>query len=100
MTQMDAGSSLRVALHSWAAQDPDRPALGSGPDHPMSRGALAGLLTGAEHQLRQLGLRPQDRVGVLMPQGLEGAIVTLQVACACSLHGPRSPVGETHRIHT
>ncbi|MFN6344513.1 MAG: non-ribosomal peptide synthetase [Cyanobium sp.] len=82
---MDAGSSLRVALHSWAAQDPDRPALGSGPDHPMSRGALAGLLTGAEHQLRQLGLRPQDRVGVLMPQGLEGAIVTLQVACACSL---------------
>jgi len=22
------------------------------------------------------------------------------VACACSPHGPRSPVGETHRIHT
>jgi hypothetical protein len=22
------------------------------------------------------------------------------VACACSDHGPRSPVGETHRIHT
>jgi acyl-CoA synthetase (AMP-forming)/AMP-acid ligase II len=85
MTLMDSADNLRATLETWARQDPAAPAIGSGPSRLLSRGDLAAQLRAAEQQLRQLGLQPQDRVAVLMPQGLDGAIVTLQVACACSL---------------
>lgn len=81
---MGKGNNLRTVLLDLAEQDPAAPAIVSGEGRVVSRSDLAGLLMAAEQRLRQLGLRPQDRVAVLMPQGLDGAIVALQVACACS----------------
>jgi acyl-CoA synthetase (AMP-forming)/AMP-acid ligase II/acyl carrier protein len=82
---MGNGDNLRAVLLSLAQQDPAAPAIAGERGPMVSRGDLAGLLIAAEQHLRRLGLRHQDRVAVLMPQGLEGALVALQVACACSL---------------
>jgi acyl-CoA synthetase (AMP-forming)/AMP-acid ligase II len=82
---MGKGDNLRTVLLGLAEQDPAQPAIAFRQGRMLSRGDLAGLLIAAEQHLRRLGLRHQDRVAVLMPQGLEGAVVALQVACACSL---------------
>jgi acyl-CoA synthetase (AMP-forming)/AMP-acid ligase II/acyl carrier protein len=82
---MARSDNLRAALQTWATQEPAAPAIGHGHGRLLSRSDLAERLMAAEQHLRQLGLRPQDRVAVLMPQGLDGVIVSLQVACACSL---------------
>lgn len=82
---MGKGTNLRTVLLDWAEQDPAEPAIVSGEGRVVSRSDLTGLLMAAEEHLRQLGLQPQDWVAVLMPQGPDGAIVALLVACACSL---------------
>ena len=82
---MGNGDNLSAVLLGLAQQDPAAPAIVSGEGRMVSRNDLTGLLMAAEQHLRRLGLQPQDRVAVLMPQGPDGAIVALQVACACSL---------------
>lgn len=82
---MGNGDNLRAVLLGLAHQNHAAPAIAGERGQMMSRGDLAGLLKAAEQHLRRLDLRPKDRVALLMPQGLEGALVALQVAYACSL---------------
>lgn len=82
---MAGEGALYPLLQRWAQLDPAAPAIGHRQGAWLSRGDLDAHLAAGRRRLRQLGLQPRDRVAVLMPQGLEGAIVALQVASACSL---------------
>jgi acyl-CoA synthetase (AMP-forming)/AMP-acid ligase II/acyl carrier protein len=77
--------ALYPLLQRWAQLDQAALAIGNRQGAWLSRGDLDALLVGGRGRLRQLGLQPCDRVAMLMPQSLEGAIVALQVASACSL---------------
>lgn len=79
---MGKGTNLRTVLLDWAEQDPAAPVIVSGEGRVVSRSDLNGLLMAAGEHLRQLGLQTQAWVAVLMPQGPDGAIVALLMACA------------------
>ena len=82
---MSTPASLRAALDEWLDHDRSAPALRGDRGDWLSRSDLAEQLEAGRTQLRQRGLSPSDRVGLLMPMGLDSALASLQVACACSL---------------
>ncbi len=62
------------ACDGWAAREPDRPALylkADGGFRPLSYGALSGLSNRLAHALVAKGIKPGDRVGILLPQSPE-----------------------------
>ncbi|MDM7952422.1 MAG: amino acid adenylation domain-containing protein [Cyanobium sp. CZS 25K] len=77
--------TILEALQIWRDQDPQAPALCGTQGPWLSRADLGHRLEEGHRVLRQAGLGASERLAVLMPQGLDGAVVALQVAGACSL---------------
>ena len=82
---MKPSRNIPEALQIWRDQDPQAPALCGTKGPWLSRADLGHRLQQGRRVLRQAGLSASERVAVLMPQGLDGAVVALQVAGACSL---------------
>ena len=82
---MNPSRNIPEALQIWRDQDPQAPALCGNKGPWLSRADLGYRLQEGRRVLRQAGLSASERVAVLMPQGLDGAVVALQVAGACSL---------------
>ena len=82
---MKPARTICEALQIWRDQDPQAPALRGTQGRWLTRADLGHRLEGGRRVLRQAGLSASKRVAVLMPQGLDGAVVALQVAGACSL---------------
>ncbi len=61
--------------------DKARAAIGAPGRRAMSRAELVRLVEGVGGALRDLGIGPQDRVGIVMPNGPEMAAAFLAVAC-------------------
>lgn len=61
---------------------------------------IVGFSLDAPAALNVLAKTPRLNTGALQVNWLFGVDQAAMVACACSPHGPRSPVGETQRIHT
>lgn len=93
---MTAPQELHEALTLWLERDPQAPALRGLRGPWLSRGDLMRRLEAGQQLLRRAGLSPSDRVALLMPQGLEGAIVSLQVARACTLAPLRPGLPSRH----
>lgn len=80
-------------LEYWRSADPGAPAIGAVGESMMTRGELAEAMHRGRDALRAAGLGPTDRVAVLLPEGLDGAVATLQVAGACSVAPVRPGLG-------
>ena len=89
---LPTGIAARLAF--WSRADPAAPAIGAVDGPMLSRAELAGLLAGGS-VLRQAGLRPADRVAVLLPPGIDSSVATLQVATTCSIAPLRPSLGAT-----
>jgi hypothetical protein len=77
---MKPSRNIPEALQIWRDQDPQAPALCGNKGPWLSRADLGHRLQEGRRVLRQAGLSASERVAVLMPQGLDGAVVALQVA--------------------
>lgn len=82
---MHSPLTLHGVLNAWCIEDAAAPVLRGMQGPWLSRADLMQRIEAGRAVLRQAGLRPCDRVATLMPQGLDGVIAALQVACACSL---------------
>ena len=82
---MKSPRTICEVLQIWRDQDPQAPALRGMQGPWLSRADLGHRLEEGRRVLRQAGLNASERVAVFMPQGLDGAVVALQVAGACSL---------------
>lgn len=80
-------------LEFWNRADPEAPAMGSVNGPMLNRGQLAGLMSAARGFLESHRIGAEDRVAVLLPEGFDGAVTTLQVAGACSVAPVRPSLG-------
>jgi acyl-CoA synthetase (AMP-forming)/AMP-acid ligase II/thioesterase domain-containing protein len=85
-------TEIAARLAFWARADPDAPAIGAVDGVMLSRVELAALVAGGS-VLRRAGLRPTDRVAVLLPTGFDAAVATLQIAGTCSIAPLRPGLG-------
>jgi acyl-CoA synthetase (AMP-forming)/AMP-acid ligase II len=85
-------TEIGARLEFWSQADPAAPAIGAIDGPMISRADLTALMAGG-NVLRQAGLRPSDRVAVLLPGGFDAAVATLQVAAACSVAPLRPSLG-------
>ena len=74
---------LHALIHAQAQQSPESIALLSPGKQPLTYHALDGQLRATALQLRGLGLRREDRVAVVLPNGPEMAAAFLGVSSAC-----------------
>lgn len=88
-----AGEGISRRLDFWLHADPEAPAIGAVGERTLTRGELAALMALGRRRLWAAGLGPADRVAVLAPGGLDGAIATLQIAGACSIAPLRPTLG-------
>jgi acyl-CoA synthetase (AMP-forming)/AMP-acid ligase II/thioesterase domain-containing protein len=85
-------TQVAARLEFWTRADPAAPAIGAVDGPMMSRAELTALMAGGS-VLRRAGLRPGDRVALLLPGGFDAAVTTLQVAAACSIAPLRPSLG-------
>lgn len=90
-------ASLGDALARWAEARSGEPALVAIDAPAISFARLHGALSGLSKELAAAGLGRQDRVGLLAPPGASGGMLTLAVACHCTLV-PLNPASATAEI--
>ena len=73
-----------------ASHDGDAPAIGAPGRDWLSFGGLRDLSTAIEHQLRDFGIGPRDRVAIVLPNGPEMAAAFVTVAQA-AVTAPLNP---------
>ncbi|MCE4093506.1 AMP-binding protein, partial [Klebsiella pneumoniae] len=86
-------------LEFYARRTPAAPAL-LAPGRPaLSYGALAEAIRQLVRALRELGIRPADRIAVALPRGADTALALLAVAsgCACVPVNPDLTADELQR---
>ncbi len=78
--------------HKW----PESAAIRSPGKDPMNYGDLSRHLQSTARQLSRLGIKPGDRLAVVLPNGAEMATAFLAVSsiCACAPLNPNSPYDE------
>lgn len=86
-------TAIADRLESLVSVDPDASAIGAVGGPLLSRSELSERLTRGRRALQRRGVGPTDRVAVLLPEGLEGAIATLQVLGTCGLAPLRPGLG-------
>jgi acyl-CoA synthetase (AMP-forming)/AMP-acid ligase II/thioesterase domain-containing protein len=80
-------------LEFWRYADPEAPAIGSAGGPMLTRAELSEVMSRGRETLRGNGFGPRDRIAVLLPEGLDGALATLQVAGACTAAPVRPGLG-------
>ncbi|HWI80383.1 AMP-binding protein [Ramlibacter sp.] len=83
--QPSSCASIGDALARWAEVRSGGPALVTIGAPPISYGRLRGALGSLSIQLASAGLGRQHRIGLLVPAGRSGGVLTLAVACHCTL---------------
>jgi crotonobetaine/carnitine-CoA ligase len=94
ITDATTGMTLHHALLQHADRDPGRTFLDSAGHGapPATYGELEALVSGAAASLRQLGIRPGDRVAVLMGRSLQYVAAALAVQRIGAIYVPCSPL--------
>src|SRR5215471_5025040 len=68
------------AIAQHAVHDPDRPAIVGTAFSPFSFREFDAWIKQTGHQLRAAGIGPHSRVGIMLPPGPEGAVLSVAVA--------------------
>ena len=92
-----SSSFIAEDLSRWATDDPDRLALVVG-DRDYSYGELDGLTDRAAAGLRERGVQRGDRVGIMLPNGID-AVVSIQATLrAGAAIMPINPTAKHDRV--
>jgi oxalate---CoA ligase len=75
-------STIRAYIDDIVSIDPHRPAVYSPASKPLAYAGLQNLVRQTATHLEQSGVSTTDRVGVLLPQGAENAMVCLSLMSA------------------
>ena len=94
-----AQALLHTAFEQWAARQPDAPALiGPGDAAPTSYARLDAQANALAHALVAAGVRPDDRVAVLVDRGPDLALAFLAVLKAGGAYLPCDPAYPPERL--
>ncbi len=73
--------TLAEAIAQHAVRDPNRPAIVGTQFAPFSFRGLDLWIKQIGEQLRAAGIEPHSRVGILLPPGPDGAVLSVAIAC-------------------
>jgi acyl-CoA synthetase (AMP-forming)/AMP-acid ligase II len=88
----DAVQSLPAVIAWWAAQTPDAPALQTLDRPPLTYRTLHDRMSHGAHRLRGLGIAREDRVALILGDGLDATVALLAVMGAATA----APFGLIH----
>jgi amino acid adenylation domain-containing protein len=91
LSDWDDSFTLHAALRHWAEQTPDAAALMAPGRAALGYAQLWSNLSSTARLLRELGIRPGDRVAIVLPQGPELPVAVLSVAAVAAAM-PFNPV--------
>lgn len=84
---------IAVRLELWRRIDPDAPAMRAEGGRMLTRSDLALAMRTGRDALRRRGIRADETVAVLLREGFDAAVTTLQVAGACTVAPLRPGLG-------
>ena len=84
-------------LSRWAGKDPERTALVVG-DRDYSYGELDGLTSEAAAGLRERGIEKGDRVGIMLPNGIDAVVAIQATLRAGAAIMPINPTAKHDRV--
>jgi amino acid adenylation domain-containing protein len=84
-------------LSRWASEDPERTALVVG-DGEYSYGELHGLADRAASGLRERGVKRGDRVGIMLPNGIDAVVAIQATLRAGAAIMPINPTAKHDRV--
>jgi acyl-CoA synthetase (AMP-forming)/AMP-acid ligase II len=90
-------SSLPELLEYQARRIPDAPAILAPGRPPLTYGRLHQQVENTGRSLRAMGIRPHDRIAVVLPNGPEMAVAILAVAASASC-APVNPAYRTEEL--
>lgn len=98
VTGYETPALLHEIIAMGAQRHPDRIAFRCR-DHELSYAALADAVSAQAGQLRELGVKPGDRVGVMLPKCIEAPIAVFGIMAAGAAYVPLDPSMPAQRLN-
>ncbi len=97
VSAFDCPALLHEIVALGASRHPDRIAFRCR-EHELSYAALAAAVSAQAGQLRELGVKPGDRVGVMLPKCIEAPVAVFGIMAAGAAYVPLDPSMPAQRL--